>query len=177
MGSVRTIAGRGRLVPVILPGDFVGTGRPHPSFPFARIDVEGGVSGGRRSAFGCVRVRTDRSSLLRYRALLQGQSSGARTSRAFTGLFRCSAPRARNEVVIQSLFPGINGKEPAPEEIEAYAQRLKELKNAGAQIPLVQIYSAPRPTPRSECGHLPLKTLSRIARRVREVTGLKAEVF
>jgi len=80
-------------------------------------------------------------------------------------------------VVIQSLFPGINGQEPTPEEIEAYAQRLKQLKVAGAQIPLVQIYSATRPTPHSECGHLPLKTLSRIARHVREVTGLNAEVF
>jgi len=85
---------------------------------------------------------------------------------------------ARNrQVVIQSLFPTINGQEPPPEEIEAYAQRLKELKEAGAQIPLVQIYSATRPTPHSERGHLPLKTLSRIAQHVREVTGLKAEVF
>ena len=83
----------------------------------------------------------------------------------------------KRAVVIQSLFPSINGQEPPPEEIEAYAQRLKELKDAGAQISLVQIYSATRPTAHSECGHLPLKTLSRIARRVREITGLKAEVF
>ena len=80
-------------------------------------------------------------------------------------------------VVIQSLFPAINGEGPLPSEIEAYVQRLKELKDVGAQIPLVQIYSATRPTPHSACGHLPLKTLSAVARRVREVTGLKAEVF
>jgi len=80
-------------------------------------------------------------------------------------------------VIIQSLFPAINGESPPVTEIEAYAQRLKELKDAGAQIPLVQIYSATRPTPHSECGHLPLKVLSSIARRVRDVTGLKAEVF
>jgi hypothetical protein len=66
---------------------------------------------------------------------------------------------------------------PPASEIEAYIQRLHELKGAGAQIPLVQIYSATRPTPHSECGHLPLRTLSHIAQRVREVTGLKAEVF
>jgi hypothetical protein len=41
----------------------------------------------------------------------------------------------------------------------------------------VQIYSATRPTPNSGCGHLPLKTLSRIAHAVRQATGLKAEVF
>lgn len=80
-------------------------------------------------------------------------------------------------VVIQSLFPAIHGQEPPAQEIEQYALRLKELKNRGAQIPLVQIYSATRPTPNSACGHLSLKTLSRIAQTVRAVAGLKAEVF
>ena len=80
-------------------------------------------------------------------------------------------------VIIQSLFPLLNGEEPSSEEIEQYVQRLRELRDAGAQIPLVQIYSATRPSPHSECGHLSLKTLSRIARRVREATGLTAEVF
>lgn len=83
----------------------------------------------------------------------------------------------RRPVVIQSLFPSLNGREPAAGEIEQYALRLKELKDAGAQIPLVQIYSATRPTPHSECGHLPLRSLSRIAQQVRAVTGLKVEVF
>ena len=80
-------------------------------------------------------------------------------------------------VIIQSLFPLLNSEEPPVEEIEQYVQRLREMQQAGAQIPLVQIYSATRPTPHSECGHLPLKVLSRIAQRVREVTGLKVEVF
>jgi wyosine [tRNA(Phe)-imidazoG37] synthetase (radical SAM superfamily) len=80
-------------------------------------------------------------------------------------------------VIIQSLFPSINGQEPSTEEIQEYALRLTELKAQGAQIPLVQIYSATRPAPDSICGHLPLKTLSRIAQTVRQVAGLKAEVF
>ena len=80
-------------------------------------------------------------------------------------------------VVIQSLFPSLNGREPDAVEIEEYAQRLKELKAAGAQISLVPIYSATRPTPHSECGHLPLRSLSRIAQQVRTITGLRAEVF
>jgi wyosine [tRNA(Phe)-imidazoG37] synthetase (radical SAM superfamily) len=80
-------------------------------------------------------------------------------------------------VIIQSLFPLLNGEEPTVEEIEQYAQRLNELRLAGAQIPLVQIYSATRPSAHSKCGHLPLKTLAGIAERVREVSGLKAEVF
>ena len=80
-------------------------------------------------------------------------------------------------VVIQSLFPAINGEEPPLEEIEQYARRLLELKKAGAQISLVQIYSATRPSPNSESGHLSLKALSRIAQTVRQATGLTAEVF
>jgi wyosine [tRNA(Phe)-imidazoG37] synthetase (radical SAM superfamily) len=83
----------------------------------------------------------------------------------------------KRPVIIQSLFPSINGEEPTAEEIVEYVHRLNELKQRGAQISLVQIYSATRPTPRSQCGHLPLKTLSRIAHAVRTTTGLNAEVF
>jgi wyosine [tRNA(Phe)-imidazoG37] synthetase (radical SAM superfamily) len=80
-------------------------------------------------------------------------------------------------VVIQSLFPAIHGVEPSEEEIAQYARRLKRLKQDGAEIPLVQIYSATRPMARSGCTHLPLKSLSRIAQTVRQVAGLRAEVF
>jgi wyosine [tRNA(Phe)-imidazoG37] synthetase (radical SAM superfamily) len=80
-------------------------------------------------------------------------------------------------VVIQSLFPSLNGEEPPLEEIEQYAQRLLEVKNGGANITLVQIYSAARPSAGSNCGHLPLRVLSRIAHTVRQTTGLRAEVF
>ena len=74
-------------------------------------------------------------------------------------------------VIIQSLFPSLNGAEPPESEIEAYVERLTELKAGGAQIPLVQVYSATRTTPHSECGHLSLRSLSRIARRVQRRNG------
>lgn len=80
-------------------------------------------------------------------------------------------------VVIQSLFPSISGQEPSAGEIEQYARRLLELKRGGAQISMVQIYSATRPNLHPECGHLPLRVLSNIVATVRQVTGLKAEVF
>lgn len=84
----------------------------------------------------------------------------------------------RRPVIIQSLFPLFpGGEEPPAEEIDQYAQRLRELREKGANIPLVQIYSAHRPAVRSACGHLPLRSLSRIAQRVRDIAGLKAEVF
>ena len=81
------------------------------------------------------------------------------------------------QIVIQSLFPLFNGQEPPPEEIELYVGHLQHLKDAGARISLVQVYSAHRPSHHPECGHLPLKSLSRIAQRVREATGIPAEVF
>jgi wyosine [tRNA(Phe)-imidazoG37] synthetase (radical SAM superfamily) len=80
-------------------------------------------------------------------------------------------------IVIQSLFPLLNGQEPPPEEIELYVGHLRGLKENGARISLVQVYSAHRPSHHPKCGHLPLKSLSRIAHRVREVTGIPAEVF
>ena len=83
----------------------------------------------------------------------------------------------QREVVIQSLFPQIAGKCPEPGEIEAYAMRLRELKNAGARISSVQVYSASPSPHRPQMNHLPLSVLSEIARTVRRVTGLPTEVF
>jgi len=103
--------------------------------------------------------------------LNQPDCSIEKTLGSILALARC------RPVIIQSLFPSINRTAPPASEIEAYVQRLRALKDAGAQISLVQIYSARRPTPHSECGHLPLRTLSAIAQRVREAAGLKAEVF
>ena len=80
-------------------------------------------------------------------------------------------------VVIQSLFPLIHGAEPTPAEIDAYIDRLRELRDSGTKIDCVQVYSAHRPAVHPDCGHLPLRSLSAIAKRVREETGLRAEVF
>ncbi|MCL5096748.1 MAG: radical SAM protein [Candidatus Omnitrophica bacterium] len=80
-------------------------------------------------------------------------------------------------IVVQSLFCQLQDKEPPPKEIEHYVHRLAELKAGGAAISLVQIYSAHRPTALSECRHLSLHCLSRIAQQVREEAGLEAEVF
>jgi wyosine [tRNA(Phe)-imidazoG37] synthetase (radical SAM superfamily) len=83
----------------------------------------------------------------------------------------------KRPVIIQSLFPALNGEEPTDTEINEYALRLKRLRAEGAQIPLVQIYSAIRPVPRLGCTPVRLKTLFRIAHTVRKVSGLPAEVF
>lgn len=80
-------------------------------------------------------------------------------------------------VIIQSVLLLRDHEEPPAEEIEWYKERLRDLKNAGAQISLVQIYSATRPMARRDGGHLSLLGLTRLARRVREVSGLPAEIF
>lgn len=83
----------------------------------------------------------------------------------------------KRPVIIQSLFPLIAGQEPPSEEIDQYLQRLRELREAGTMISLVQIYSATRPAAHSDCGHIPLQSLARICRRIKTEVGLKAEVF
>lgn len=83
----------------------------------------------------------------------------------------------RRPVVVQTLFPAFNGQGPDEDEIRAYAERLLDLRRQGADIPLVQLYSATRATNHPAIGHLPLRTLSDIARTVREVSGLRVEVF
>ena len=83
----------------------------------------------------------------------------------------------KRPIIIQSLFPLLHGWEPLPEEVDEYIQRLHELKDGGAMISLVQIYSATRPTAHPDCGHIPLQSLARICRRIKTETGLTAEVF
>ncbi len=80
-------------------------------------------------------------------------------------------------IIIQSLFPLILGQEPSPEEIDDYILLLRNVKEGGARISLVQVYSATRPMVRPDCGHLRLKALSQICARIKLETGLKAEVF
>ncbi len=83
----------------------------------------------------------------------------------------------KRPIVIQSLFPSIRDEYPPDEEIEHYARRLLDLKLSGVQISYVQIHSARRPVTNPECGHLPLKVLSKIAKTVREITDLRVEVY
>jgi wyosine [tRNA(Phe)-imidazoG37] synthetase (radical SAM superfamily) len=83
----------------------------------------------------------------------------------------------RRPVVIQSLFVEIDGQMPDRAELAHYARRLNVLKEGGAQIPLVQIYSASRGRQPRRCRHLSLRVLSDIASLIRQITGLRVEVF
>ena len=83
----------------------------------------------------------------------------------------------KRPILIQSLFPAVNGVVIPPDEIYHFAQRIRELKESGTQIKLVQIYSADRPSRQTDFGHLPLRTLSEIASVTRKVAGVPTEVF
>jgi wyosine [tRNA(Phe)-imidazoG37] synthetase (radical SAM superfamily) len=83
----------------------------------------------------------------------------------------------KRPVIIQSLFSSVDGVPPSAEEITAFSHRLRDLKEAGANISLVQIYSATRPTASNRVAHLPLRAMSQIAGSVRAIAGLRAEIF
>lgn len=80
-------------------------------------------------------------------------------------------------VVVQSMFVEIDGQIPERTELCEYARRLGELKEKGAQIAMVQVYSATRPHHSRRCRHLSLRVLSEIATLVHQLTGLRVEVF
>lgn len=79
-------------------------------------------------------------------------------------------------IVIDTMFPVVNGHEPPSAEIEAYIENLLGLSKSGAAISRVQLYSVRTQAP-AGWSHLPLSRLSRIARRVRERTGLRADLY
>ena len=83
----------------------------------------------------------------------------------------------RRPVVIHSLFANLEGCPPSRAEVAAYLQCLSHLRARGAVISRVQVYSVAHPPPNSGCTHLPLESLSEIARRVRSEVGVEAEVF
>jgi len=80
-------------------------------------------------------------------------------------------------VTIQSLFCSVNEMEPRDSEIGDYIQRLLEIRDRGAAISEVQVYSIVRPPSHNGCGRLSLSQLSLIARRIRSETGLPVEVY
>ena len=91
----------------------------------------------------------------------------------------------RRPVVIQSLFVHLAGRGPAPDEVNAYCQRLNDILHAGGQISRVQVTTvARRPCallqglPAQHCvDKVPDEDLAALADRVRTLTGLAIECF
>ena len=85
------------------------------------------------------------------------------------------AGRAR-PIVIQSLFMKLHGQPPPASEIDAYVQRLGELRDAGCQVKLVQVYTTARGTAEAYVEPLENAALDAIAEKVRSL-GLIAEAY
>ena len=79
-------------------------------------------------------------------------------------------------IVIQSLFLTWEGAGPDEGEIEAYAERLREIVAGGGRIDLVQVYTVARRPADPRVGSLTDVRLEAIAARVRAL-GLRAEVY
>lgn len=94
-------------------------------------------------------------------------------SRVLENIARCGLER---EIVIQSLFMRLHGQGPTPAQVEAYIQRLAELKARGARLRLVQVYTVARSTAEAYVTALDADELEAIAARVRAL-GLAAEVY
>ena len=83
----------------------------------------------------------------------------------------------RRPIVIQSLWMRIHEAPPPETEVEAFAGRLAELVEAGAQIRLVQVYTIARQTAEAYVAPLDEAALQVVAGRVRARAGVPAEVF
>ncbi len=82
----------------------------------------------------------------------------------------------RRPLVIQSLFLRYRGEPPPEAEISAYVARLRELREQGAQIKEVQVYTIARPAAEVFVSPLEAEALEHIAQAVRAV-GIDVSVF
>lgn len=80
-------------------------------------------------------------------------------------------------IVIQSLFMRIHGVGPSPEELNAYCDRLREIKATGGQIKLVQVHTVARKPAESWVTSLANAQVDDIAEQVRTCTGLPVAAY
>ncbi len=80
-------------------------------------------------------------------------------------------------VVIQALFLRLHGQPPPPAELDAFCDRLNEIRQAGGAIRLVQVYTVARVPAEAYVGPLTDAEVDEITALVRARTGLPAEAF
>ncbi len=72
-------------------------------------------------------------------------------------------------VVIQSLWMNVHGSPPPDAEVDAFAQRLRDILQAGGRLKLVQMHTIARQTAEPWVTSLDADLLNRLAERVRTV--------
>ena len=81
-------------------------------------------------------------------------------------------------VVLQSLFMKVRGQGPAPEEIEAFCDRVAEILSGGGRVSLIQVYTVARPPAETYVAPLADAEVDRIAEAVRRrVPTIPVETF
>lgn len=81
-------------------------------------------------------------------------------------------------VVLQSLFMKVRGQGPAPEEIEAFCDRVSEILSGGGRVSLIQVYTVARPPAETYVVPLSDGEVDRIAEAVRRrVLAIPVETF
>ena len=80
-------------------------------------------------------------------------------------------------LVIQSLFMRIDSQPPSANELAAFCDRLAEIKTAGGQIKLVQVYTVARKPTESFVAPLSDAEVDAIVALVTHRTGLPAAAF
>jgi len=86
------------------------------------------------------------------------------------------AARAR-PIVIQTLFCRLDGAPPPPEEIEAYAARLRTIVEGGGRITNVQLHTIARPPAESSASPLTDAEIDAVAGRLRSLVPIPVSVF
>jgi wyosine [tRNA(Phe)-imidazoG37] synthetase (radical SAM superfamily) len=79
-------------------------------------------------------------------------------------------------IVVQSLFPAMDGAGPDDAEVEAWVARMREIVEGGGRIGLVQVYTVARAPSDPRCGPLAPERLEAIAAKARSA-GLDAAVY
>ncbi len=78
---------------------------------------------------------------------------------------------------IQTCLMRVHGVGPSQEEIAAYCEQLNDLRAAGGQIGLIQLYTVARRPPYEWVTSLPHSDLSVIAATIQQRTGVPVESF
>jgi wyosine [tRNA(Phe)-imidazoG37] synthetase (radical SAM superfamily) len=80
-------------------------------------------------------------------------------------------------IVLQTIFMRIHSRQPSPEEIAAYVERLQEILAGGGRLKLVQIHTIARPPAESYAAPLANAEVDAIAEYVRREAGLPVAAY
>ncbi len=80
-------------------------------------------------------------------------------------------------IVIQSLWMHVRDEPPPEAEVDAFAQRLRDIRDAGGQLKLIQVYTIARDTAEDWVRPLRVEQLEQIADRVRAKVDTPVTIY